>query len=151
MVKKSQIIRRWKKKYLGKWDYGNAIPYSLALLEILEKIVTTHIYMCFFSLLSVTIIYTEALLHCKWRNLEPRGKKKRIERERRQTKQLREWESWDARERERESHLCPILWWAKCLQPCAGAANQKNLQSFCCCCASKPLGWKIRLFFPFIL
>ena len=24
MIKKSQIIKRWKKKYLGKWNCGNA-------------------------------------------------------------------------------------------------------------------------------
>ena len=153
MVKKSQIIKRWKKKYLGKWHGYNLLTYPLALVEILEKILTTHWYMCLSSLLSATIIYTEVLLHCKWRKLEPRGKKKRIERERRQTKQLREWESWDAIERDiqieraRELPVSYPVMSKTFATMCWCSESQKDLQSFCCCCANKPLGWKIRIFF----
>ena len=88
--------------------------------------------MCLSSLLSATIIYTEALLHCKWRKLEPRGKKKKKKNRKKKkadkaVERMTELRRHIERERERESHLCPILWWAKCLQLCAGAANQKDL------------------------
>ena len=110
---------------------NTATTYSLAFLEILEKILIIHWYMWLYCLLSAIIIHTEDLLHCKWWKPESRGKKNRTERKRKkadgEVERMRvetPYREIVQTEKARESHLCPVKWWAKCLQLCVGVANQ---------------------------
>ena len=139
---------------------NTATTYSLAFLEILEKILIIHWYMWLYCLLSAIIIHTEDLLHCKWWKPESRGKKNRTERQRRrQMEKLREWElrrhterSFRQRKRERVTYALSNDEQNVCNYVLVWQIKASDLQSFCCCGASKPrrVKVKIRIFFPFI-
>ena len=128
----------WK---VGLWEcytvaQDTATTHPLALVKILEKILATHWYTWLSSLLSATIIYTKTLLHCKRRKLE-----RDI-----QTERARE------RERERVCNLCPILWWAKCLQLWLVRRIKEIFNLFAVVVQVGPrnVGVKIRFFFFFL-